>query len=131
MLFLEKQGLAVLELDLERGKSHDVCDLLAWRAIEWTAGNGRIASVIGGPPQNTFMLKRSMTPGPEPLRSNEFPYYGWCGQSSEDLRKANRHTGVFVKMICAHALATAGRCVRPAEPGDIKEVGRLYVGAAP
>ena len=67
--FLEKQGFVVLELDVERGKSHDVGDPLVWRALEWAARKGRIASIIGGPPQNTFMLRRSMSPGPEPLRS--------------------------------------------------------------
>ncbi|CAE7208296.1 GIP [Symbiodinium sp. CCMP2456] len=121
--FLERQGFAVLELDVERGKSHDVCDPLVWRALEWAARSGRIASVVGGPPQNTFMLRRSMTPGPDPLRSNEFPYGGWYGQSSKELQLVNRHTGLFVKMICLHALATAGRCVYPPEPNDVKEVG--------
>ena len=121
--FLEKQGFTVLELDVERGKSHDVCDPLVWLALEWAARNGRIASIIGGPPQNTFMLKRSMSPGPEPLRSNSHPYGGWHGQSDKDLERVNRHTGLFVKMIYLHALATAGRCRHPAESGDVREVG--------
>ena len=81
--------------------------------------------MIGGPPQNTFMLRRSMSPGPEPLRSNTHPYGGWPGQSEGDLNKVNRHTGLFVKMIYLHALATAGRCKRPADSSDIKEVGFL------
>ena len=67
ILFLEKQGFAVLELDIERGKSHDVCDGFVWSAIEWAARSGRVASVVGGHPQNTFMLRRSMSPGPEPF----------------------------------------------------------------
>ena len=123
--FLDRQGFDVLELDVERGKSQDVCDPLVWRALEWAARTGRIAAVIGGPPQNTFMLRRSMSPGPEPLRSNTHPYGGWPGQSEGDLNKVNRHTGLFVKMIYLHALATAGRCKRPADSSDIKEVGFL------
>ena len=113
----------VLELDVERGKSHDVGDPLVWRALEWAARKGRIASIIGGPPQNTFMLRRSMSPGPEPLRSNSHPYGGWHGQSDKDREKVNRHTGLFVKMIYLHALATAGRIRHPAESGDVREVG--------
>ena len=46
--FLERQGFDVLELDLERGKSQDLCA-----------------------PQNTFILRRCTTPGPEPVRSND------------------------------------------------------------
>ncbi|CAE7228639.1 RE1, partial [Symbiodinium sp. CCMP2456] len=123
VMFLERQGFAVLELDIERGKSHDLCNPLVWRAIEWAARNGRISTVIGGPPQSTFMLRRSMRPGPEALRSNEFPYGGWNGQSDKDRRVVDRHTGLFAKMIYLHALATAGRCAYPSEPGDFKEVG--------
>ena len=44
VMFLERQGFVVLELDLERGKSHDVCDPLVWRALEWAARPGRIVS---------------------------------------------------------------------------------------
>ena len=65
VMFLERQGFAVLELDLERGQSHDVCDPLVWRALEWAARSGRIVSVIGGPPQNTFMLRCHMSTGPD------------------------------------------------------------------
>ena len=123
VMFLERQGFVVLEIDLERGKSHDIRNPMVWRVLEWGAHSGRIASVIGGPPQNTFMLRRCMSPGPEPLRSEHYPYGGWYGQSSKDKELVNRHTGLFVKMIYLHALATAGRCVYPPEPSDIKEVG--------
>ena len=123
IMFLERQGFTVLEIDLERGKTHDVCNPLVWRALEWGARNGRIASVVGGPPQNTFMLRRCMTPGPEAVRSNSHPYGGWYGQSEKERAFVNRHTGLFVKMIYLHALATAGRTVYPAEPNDVKEVG--------
>ena len=125
VMFLERQGFVVLELDLERGKSHDVCDPLVWRALEWAARSGRIVSVIGGPPQNTFMLRRHMSPGPEPLRSEDFPYGGWPGQSEKDRALVSRHTGLFVKMIYLHALASAGRCVFPGGPHEVKEVGFL------
>ncbi|CAE7787384.1 hypothetical protein AK812_SmicGene8300 [Symbiodinium microadriaticum] len=125
VMFLERQGFAVLELDLERGKTHDICNPLVWRAIEWGARSGRIAAVIGGPPQNTFMLRRHMSPGPEPLRSADYPYGGWYGQSERDQKLVNKHTGLFVKMIYLHALATAGRCTYPPDPSDVKEVGFL------
>ncbi|CAE7233632.1 GIP, partial [Symbiodinium sp. CCMP2456] len=123
VMFLERQGFVVLELDLERGKSHDLCNPLVWRAVEWGARNGRVCSVIGGPPQSTFMLRRSMAHGPEALRSNDYPYGGWYGQSTKDIQLVNKHTGLFAKMIYLHALATAGRCEYPGEPGDLKEVG--------
>ena len=42
IMFLERQGFTVLEIDLERGKTHDVCNPLVWRALEWGARNGRI-----------------------------------------------------------------------------------------
>ena len=125
VMFLERQGFVVLELDRERGKSHDICDPLVWRALEWGARMGRIVSVIGGPPQNTFMLKRHMSPGPEPLRSEDYPYGGWSGQSEKDYALVSKHTGLFVKMIYLHALATAGRCVYPSTPHEVKEVGFL------
>ncbi|CAE7421078.1 Eef1g [Symbiodinium sp. CCMP2592] len=125
ILFLERQGFTVLELDLERGKSHDVWDPLVWRALEWGARSGKIASIIGGPSQGTFMLKRSMTPGPEALRSNDFVYGGWPGQSEKDKNLVNRHTGMYAKMLYLHSLATAGRCKWPAEPSDVKEVGLM------
>ena len=37
----------------------------------------------------------------------------------------SRHTGLFVKMIYLHALASAGRCVFPGGPHEVKEVGFL------
>ena len=123
IVFLERQGFAVLELDLERGKTHDLYDPLTWRAIEWAARMGKISSIVGGPPQNTFMLRRCMSPGPEALRSNEYPYGGWQGQSERDQALVNRHTGLFARMIYLHALSTAGKCVYPAEPSEVKEVG--------
>ena len=123
--FLERQGFDVLELDIERGKSHDIYNPLVWKALVWAARNGRIATVIGGPPQNTFMLRRSTSPGPEALRSNSHPYGGWYGQSEKDVALVNKHTGLFARMIYLHALATAGRCKHPAEAHDVKEVGFL------
>ncbi|CAE7307947.1 RE1, partial [Symbiodinium microadriaticum] len=123
ILFLERQGFVVLELDIERGKSHDVNNPLVWRALEWGARHGRIASVIGGPPQNSFMLRRSMTPGPEALRSEDYPYGGWEGQPAAEVDYVNKHTGYFAKMIYLHALATAGRCKFPPDPADVREVG--------
>ncbi|CAE7201042.1 RE1 [Symbiodinium microadriaticum] len=125
ILFLERQGFVVLELDIQRGKSHDVNNPLVWRALEWAARHGRIASIIGGPPQNSFMLRRCMSPGPEALRSEDFPYGGWDGQAAAELEYVNKHTGYFAKMIFLHALATAGRCKFSPGPGDVREVGFL------
>eukprot|EP00439_Symbiodinium_sp_Y106_P021104 s4642_g2.t1 len=51
------------------------------------------------------------------------PYGGWYGQSEKERALVNRHTGLFVKMIYLHALATARRTVYPAEPNDVKEAG--------
>ena len=123
--FLEKQGFDVLELDLERGKSHDIYNPQVWKALVWAARKGRIAAVIGGPPQNTFMLRRCTSPGPEAVRSNSHPYGEWYGQAAKDLDLVNKHTGLFARMIYLHALATAGRCKNPAEAQDVKEVGFL------
>ncbi|CAE7460417.1 TY5A [Symbiodinium sp. CCMP2456] len=81
ILFLERQGFAVLELDLQRG-------LEGSRQL-W----------------------------------EEYLYGGWYGQAPKELELVNRHTSLFVKMIYIHALATAGRCVYPPEPNDVKEVG--------
>ena len=125
ILFLERQGFVVLEVDIEKGKSHDVTDPLVWRALEWGARNGRIASLVGGPPQNSFMLRRHMSPGPEALRSPEFLYGGWPGQSAVEVDYVNKHTGLFARMIYLHALASAGRCKFPADAGDVREVGFL------
>ena len=108
---------------MEQGKTHNMYDPLTWRALEWGARMGRICSIVGGLPQNTFMLRRSMSPGPEALRSPDYLYGGWHGQSDADRALVNRHTGVFVRMIYLHSLATAGKCVYPSEPGEVKEVG--------
>ena len=123
--FLERQGFDVVELDIQRGISHDISNPLVWRALVWAARNGRIASIVGGPPQNTFMLRRNTSPGPEAVRSNDYPYGGWYGQPAKEAALVNKHTGLFARMIYLHALATAGRCENPAEAHDVKEVGFL------
>ncbi|OLP78075.1 Copia protein [Symbiodinium microadriaticum] len=46
--FLERQGFDVVELDIQRGISHDISNPLVWRALVWAARNGRIASIVGG-----------------------------------------------------------------------------------
>ena len=125
ILFLERQGFVVLEVDIEKGKSHDVTDPLVWRALEWGARNGRITSLLGGPPQHSFMLRRHMTPGPEALRSPDFLYGGWPGQSAAEVDYVNKRTGLFARMIYLHALASAGRCKFPADAGDVRDVGFL------
>eukprot|EP00439_Symbiodinium_sp_Y106_P050419 s505_g6.t1 len=123
IMFLERQGFTVLEIDIEKGKSHDVYSPLVWRALEWGARHGKIAAIVGGPPQNSFMLRRHMSKGPEVLRSSDFVYGGWDGQSAAEIDFVNKHTGYFVRMIFLHALAMAGRCKFPADAADVREVG--------
>ncbi|OLP75136.1 Retrovirus-related Pol polyprotein from transposon TNT 1-94 [Symbiodinium microadriaticum] len=119
---LENHGHVVLELDIERGRSQNILSPEVWRVLEWAAREGRITGIVGGPPQGSFMISRHIVGGPEPLRSNEYPYGGWTGQSDSDVFEVNKHTSLYVRMIFLHALATAGRIRNPGEPGAIKEV---------
>ncbi|CAE7358608.1 unnamed protein product, partial [Symbiodinium sp. KB8] len=119
---LEDHGHVVLELDIERGRSQNVLNPEVWRVLEWAARQGRIAGIVGGPPQGSFMISRHVVGGPEPLRSNEYPHGGWAGQSDSDVFEVNKHTSLYVRVIFLHALATAGRIRHPGEPGATKEV---------
>ena len=119
---LEGHGHVVLELDIERGKTQNVLSPGVWRVLEWGARQGKISGVIGGPPQGSFMISRHVVGGPEPLRSNDYPYGGWQGQSDGDLYTVNKHTSLYVRMIMLHALSTAGRIRHPSDPGHPREV---------
>ncbi|CAE7231186.1 RE1, partial [Symbiodinium sp. CCMP2456] len=107
--YLEGHGYAVLELDIERGRTQDILRPSVWRALEYAARLGKIAAIVGGPPQSTFMISRHVPGGPEPVRSPEFLYGGWPGQPDMDVYKANRETQLLTRMIYLHALSTAGR----------------------
>ena len=73
-------------------------------------------------PQGSFMISRHVVGGPEPLRSNEFPYGNWAGQSDADVYEVNKHTTLYVRMIMLHAIATAGKLRHPGDPSVTKEV---------
>ncbi|CAE7422884.1 unnamed protein product [Symbiodinium sp. CCMP2592] len=122
---LEGHGYTILELDIERGITHDVLRASTWRALEWGARMGKIGAIVGGPPQSTFMISRHVVGGPEPVRSNEFLFGNWPGQSDSDLFKVNRETQLITRMIYLHALATAGRLRAPHDPTVSKEVAFL------
>ena len=119
---LEGHGYAILELDIARGRSQDVLRPSVWRVLEHAARRGKIAGIIGGPPQGSFMISRHVVGGPEPLRSNEFPYGNWPGQSHADVYEVNKQTQLMVRMLYLHSLATAGRLRANHEPGLSREV---------
>eukprot|EP00439_Symbiodinium_sp_Y106_P071582 s41_g12.t2 len=103
--YLEGHGYTILELDIERGRTQDVLKASTWRALEYAARKGKIAAIVGGPPQSTFMISRHVTGGPEPVRSNECPFGNWRrGQSDADVWAVNRETQLIVRMIFLHAL---------------------------
>ncbi|CAE7306950.1 unnamed protein product, partial [Symbiodinium microadriaticum] len=79
---LERAGYTILELDITRGRTHDVLRPSTWRVLEYAARKGKIAAIIGGPPQGTFMISRYNVNGPRPLRTNEYPYGGVLGWST-------------------------------------------------
>ncbi|CAE7838902.1 RE2 [Symbiodinium sp. CCMP2592] len=106
---LEAHGYMILELDIERGRTQDLLKTATWRAIEFGARKGKIAGIIGGPPQSSFMISRHVVGGPEPVRSNAAVYGNWPGQPDADTWLANRETQLLTRMIYLHALATAGR----------------------
>ncbi|CAE7254018.1 unnamed protein product [Symbiodinium sp. CCMP2592] len=122
---LEGHGYVVLELDLERGRTHDLLRSATRRALEYGARKGKIAGIIGGPPQGTFMISRHIVGGPEPLRSNDYPYGNWEGQSDADVWEVNRETQLLTRMIYLHALSTAGRVRSSLTPEFRKEVAFL------
>ena len=123
LYYLEGHGYTVLELDIERGKTHDLLRPSTWRALEYAARKGKIASIIGGPPQSTFMISRHVCGGAEPVRSNDHLFGNWPGQSDADVWTVNRETQLITRMIYLHALATAGRVRANPDPESRCEVG--------
>ncbi|CAE7762214.1 unnamed protein product [Symbiodinium sp. CCMP2592] len=122
---LENHGCAVLELDIARGRTQDVLRPSVWRVLEFAARKGKIAGIVGGSPQGSFMISRHVLAGPEPLRSNDFPYGNWPGQSDADVFKVNRETQLMVRMIYLHALSTADRLRANVDPELSREVAFL------
>ena len=106
---LEGHGYTVLELDISRGRSQDILRPSVWKVLEFAARRGKIAAIIGGPPQGSFMISRYNIGGPRPLRTNEFPFGNWPRQSDADVYEVNRETKLVVRMLYLHALATAGK----------------------
>ncbi|CAE7310954.1 GIP, partial [Symbiodinium microadriaticum] len=122
MYHMENHGHVVLELDIARGRTQNILDPAVWRVLEWAARKGKIAGIVGGPPQGSFMISRHIVGGPDPLRSNEYPYGNWDGQSAADVYEVNRHTTLYVRMIMLHAIATAGKIRHPGDPSTTREV---------
>ena len=122
LFHLEAHGYTILELDIERGRTHDLLRTATWRALEFAARKGKIAAVIGGPPQTSFMISRHVVGGPEPV---SYLYGNWPGQSDPDVWLANRETQLMTRMIYLHALATAGRIRAAPGPGSPREVAFL------
>ena len=125
LLYLEGHGYVILELDIARGRTQDVLRTATWRVLEYAARKGKIAAVIGGPPQGSFMISRYNIEGPRPLRTNDYPYGNWEGQSDVDVFNVNRQTQLVARMIYLHALATAGRITANPDPTCLREVGFL------
>ena len=123
--YLEGHGYVILELDIERGRTHDILRSSTWRALEYAARKGKIAAIVGGPPQTTFMISRHVVGGPEPVRSNDYLYGNWSGQSDVDVWAVNRETQLLTRMIYLHALSTAGRLRARLTPECRREVGFL------
>ncbi|CAE7218690.1 unnamed protein product [Symbiodinium sp. CCMP2456] len=117
---LEKHGYAVLELGVERGRTHDILRQSTWKALEYAARKGKIAAIVGGPPpQGSFMISRHVVGGPSPLRSNDYPYGNWHGQSEADVYEVNKQTQLLVRMVYLHALSTAGRIKSQPDPDPL------------
>ncbi|OLQ02545.1 Transposon Ty2-OR2 Gag-Pol polyprotein [Symbiodinium microadriaticum] len=121
LLYLEGHGYVILELDIARGRTQDVLRTATWRVLEYAARKGKIAAVIGGPPQGSFMISRYNIEGPRPLRTNDYPYGNWEGQSDVDVFNVNRQTQLVARMIYLHALATAGRITANPDPTCLRE----------
>ncbi|CAE7696193.1 unnamed protein product [Symbiodinium microadriaticum] len=94
-----------------------------YAVLEYAARMGKIAAVIGGPPQGTFMISRYNVNGPRQLRTNEYPFGNWQGQSDADVYTVNRESQLLVRMIYLHALATAGRLTNNKDHAASREVG--------
>ena len=50
---LDEGDTVVVELDVQRNRSHDVTRSSTWRLLMWAAMQGRIEAIIGGPPGRT------------------------------------------------------------------------------
>ena len=68
------------------------------------------------------MISRYNLGGPRPLRTNEFPFGNWPGQSDADVYEVNRETQLVVRMLYLHALATAGKLAEGQDPSTPREV---------
>ncbi|CAE7795726.1 TY5A [Symbiodinium sp. CCMP2592] len=114
---LEGHGYTILELDIERVK---------YRASAGFWGpEGKDCSDRRHPPQSTFMISRHVVGGPEPVRSNEYPFENWPGRSDSDVWTVNRETKLITRMIYLHALATAGRLRAQPDPESSREAAFL------
>ena len=54
---LDEGSTAVLELDLDRCKAHDITAQSTWRLLMWGALTGKIDAVVGGPPGRSGLLR--------------------------------------------------------------------------
>ncbi|CAE7812024.1 unnamed protein product [Symbiodinium sp. CCMP2592] len=63
MFHLDDNGTAVIEIDLQRCRGHDLMDPSVWSMLCWGAINGKIDGVLGGPPGRSGVRDRALHEG--------------------------------------------------------------------
>ena len=87
---LDDGNTAVLELDLDRCRGHDIMKDSVWRLLLWGALTGRIDSIVGGPPGRTANLHHT----------------------TKDYGKDIKALTVITRMLWLYAVATVSRSVK-------------------
>ncbi|CAE7189850.1 unnamed protein product, partial [Symbiodinium sp. CCMP2456] len=94
MFQLDEGDTAVIELDLERNKAHDIQRDSTWRMLMWGALTGRIEAVVGGPPGRSGLPR-------------------WDQKAT---RKDVRNLALVARMLWLYAVAEAARTTSSAVP---------------
>ena len=121
---LESKNVAVLELDITRGSDQDVLRTPSWRVLVWGAVQGKVSHLLGAPPRGTFDTHAHENGAVPPVRG-PLDLYGLPDLSAAQRAKVDRETALLCRHIWLHAVATAGRKVRPPAGVTRLEVGFL------
>ena len=105
MFRLDQGSTAVLELDIQRCKGHDVLNNSTWRLLLWGALTGRIDAVVGGPPARNGVIQPAGKDGPESMRSMKlitrmmwlFALAQTARQSRKDVQNQHRPVAFMIE----------------------------------
>ena len=83
-------GKRILEIDVQRGPSHDMLDQsVVYRGLLRACLDGSVLGILGGPNCRTRSVLRHYQPGPRPLRCWEGGEYGLQGLTPEEQKQVD------------------------------------------